>query len=68
MVPNFCGHLTALERGVLCANTDDTAHAITTGVASTLLVLLSRPGTSAFCRALFFSFGFFRWQIRFVAR
>ena len=48
-----------MERGVLCANTDVTAHAITTGVASTPLVLPSRSGTSAFRPALFFSFVFF---------
>ena len=47
------------ERGVLCANTDDTAHAITTGVASTPLVLPSRSGTSAFRPALFFFHLFF---------
>ena len=52
---------------MLCANTDDTVHAVTTGVASTPLVLLSRSGTSAFRPALFFSFGFFRWQFKFVA-
>ena len=42
------------ERGALCANTDDTAHAITTDVASTPLVLPSRCGTSAFRPALLF--------------
>ena len=39
VVPKFCGILSARNECVLCANTDGTAHAITTAVASTPLVL-----------------------------